>query len=348
MTGEGVPVAGLWLSRVRSRIVLIYALLLVFNIGAWLWALSISRGSSIFLGTALLAWAFGLRHAVDADHVAAIDNVTRKLMQDGSRPVSVGFFFALGHSGLIFVVVLAIAVATSRLTHDISGWQAIGGIISTSVSALFLFLVSAMNIVILHGVWRNFWLVKSGQHVPGEDIEALLNNRGLFARLFRPLFRMINRPIWMLPLGFLFGLGFDTATEVSLLGMSATQATHGVSLWTILVFPTLFAAGMCLIDTTDGVLMLGAYEWAFVNPLRKLYYNFTITLTSVFVALLIGGIEATAMLSEQFGWQGRFWRLVQAINEQSNLMGMIVIGVFLASWAMSFAFYRYVVAERRA
>ena len=243
------------------------------------------------LGTALLAYSFGLRHAVDADHIAAIDNVTRKLMQEGKRPVSVGFWFSIGHSAVVVLVALAIAVTTTELESRFDAWKDVGGIVSTSVSTLFLFAVAAMNIVILAGVWETFRHVRRGGAFHDQDFDLLLNSRGLLARLFRPLFRLVTQSWHMLPLGFLFGLGFDTATEVALLGISATQAGQGMSIWSIMVFPALFAAGMSLIDTTDGVLMLGAYNWAFVKPMRKLYYNLVITAVSVVVAVLIGGIE---------------------------------------------------------
>ncbi|PTB17032.1 HoxN/HupN/NixA family nickel/cobalt transporter [Trinickia symbiotica] len=322
------------------RIAGIYFVLAVFNIGAWIWAFIAFHAHPLLLGTGLLAYGFGLRHAVDADHIAAIDNVTRKLMQDGQRPVTVGFFFAIGHSAVVLLVSAAVAATAAALESRIDAWKSLGGVISTSVSALFLFLIAAMNTVILRGVWRAFDNVRRGEPYDNDDLDLLLNSRGLLARLFGPLFRLVSKPLWMLPLGFLFGLGFDTATEVSLLGISASQAAQGVSMGVVLVFPVLFAAGMSLVDTTDGILMLGAYDWAFVRPIRKLYYNLTITLVSVVVALLIGGIETLGLLADQFSLKGAFWDVIGTLNDNFNNLGFIIIGVFVFAWVASFVVYR--------
>jgi len=324
----------------RRRVIAIYGVLAVFNIGAWIWAFIAFRANPLLLSTGLLAYGFGLRHAVDADHIAAIDNVTRKLMQDGQRPVSVGFFFALGHSAVVLAVAAGVALTAAALEHRVQGWKQYGSVISTSVSALFLFLVAAMNIVILRGVWRAFDRVRRGLPYSDDDLDLLLNHRGLLARLFRPMFRLVSKPVWMLPLGFLFGLGFDTATEVSLLGLSANQASQGVSISVVLVFPVLFAAGMSLVDTTDGVLMLGAYDWAFVRPIRKLYYNLPITLVSVVVALLIGGIETLGLFSRQLQLQGGFWDVIGTLNDNFNNLGFVIIGVFIFAWVASLVVYR--------
>ena len=324
----------------RKRVGGMYGMLAAFNIGAWIWAFVAFHAHPLLLSTGLLAYGFGLRHAVDADHIAAIDNVTRKLMQDGQRPVSVGFFFALGHSAVVLIVTAIVAVTAAAVEHRVEAWKAFGGIISTSVSALFLFLIAAMNIVILRGVWKAFDRVRRGQPYCHDDLDLLLNNRGLLARLFRPMFRLVSKPVWMFPLGFLFGLGFDTATEVSLLGMSASQASQGLSIAAVLVFPVLFAAGMSLVDTTDGILMVGAYDWAFVRPIRKLYYNLTITLVSVVAALLIGGIETLGLLSDRFKLQGGFWNLVGTLNENFNNLGFVIIGVFVLAWVVSIVVYR--------
>jgi len=324
----------------RRRVIGIYGLLAAFNIGAWVWAFIAFHGHPLLLSTGLLAYGFGLRHAVDADHIAAIDNVTRKLMQDGQRPVSVGFFFALGHSVVVLLVAAAVAATAAALEARFESWKDVGGIVSTSVSAVFLFLIAGMNIIILRGVWRAFSNVRRGRPYDNDDLDLLLNNRGLLARLFRPMFRLVSSPVWMLPLGFLFGLGFDTATEVSLLGMSASQAAQGVSIWIILVFPVLFAAGMSLVDTTDGILMLGAYDWAFVRPVRKLYYNLTITLVSVLVAVLIGGIEALGLFAGHFQLKGGFWDVINMLNDNFNNLGFIIIGVFILSWLVSLVIYR--------
>lgn len=324
----------------KRRVIAIYGVLAVFNIGAWVWAFIAFHGHPLLLSTGLLAYGFGLRHAVDADHIAAIDNVTRKLMQDGQRPVTVGFFFALGHSAVVLLVAAAVAATAAALESRIEDWKGFGGVVSTCVSALFLFLIAAMNVVILRGVWRAFRKVRRGEPYDHDDLDLLLNNRGLVARLFRPMFRLVSKPAWMLPLGFLFGLGFDTATEVSLLGISASQSAQGVSIWIVLVFPMLFAAGMSLVDTTDGVLMVGAYDWAFVRPIRKLYYNLTITLVSVVVAVLIGSIETLGLLADRLNLKGALWDLIGTLNDNFNNLGFVIIGVFILAWLASFAIYR--------
>ncbi len=322
------------------RIAALYGLLLAGNLLAWWWAFVAFHGQPLLLSTGLLAWGFGLRHAVDADHIAAIDNVTRKLMQDGGRPVAVGCYFAIGHSLVVLIVAALVAATASALQTRFDSWRGVGGLVSSSVSALFLFLIAAMNLVILRQVWRAFAQVRRGGPYPADDMERLLNQRGLLARLFRPLFRLVSRSWHMLPLGFLFGLGFDTATEVSLLGVSATQAANGVSIWSVLVFPALFAAGMTLVDSTDGILMLGAYDWAFVRPVRKLYYNLTITLVSVLVAILIGGIEALGLLAARLGLTGPVWAAIGRLNEHANDLGFCIIGLFLLAWALSWLIYR--------
>jgi high-affinity nickel-transport protein len=324
----------------RRRIAGLYGLLAAANIAAWIWAFVVLKGQPLLLGTAFLAYSFGLRHAVDADHIAAIDNVTRKLMQDGQRPVTVGFWFALGHSAVVLLAALLIAW-TASAASGLEAFKAVGGVISTAVSALFLFVIAAMNLLILRAVHRTFRRVRAGGVYVEEDLDLLLNGRGLIARLLRPLFRLVSRSWHMAPLGFLFGLGFDTATEVSLLGLSAAQAAHGVSLSVVLVFPALFAAGMSLVDTTDGVLMLGAYDWAFVKPIRKLYYNMTITLVSALVAIVIGGVETLALLADRFQLSGVFWGAFRDLNQHFNLLGFIIIGVFLASWLASYTVYRW-------
>ncbi len=325
----------------RRSIGAVYLLLLLINLTVWVWAAVAFRRQPILLGTALLAYGFGLRHAVDADHIAAIDNVTRKLMQEGKRPVAVGFFFAMGHSTVVILAAALVAAMTSVLKHHFQLAHNVGGLISTSVSALFLLSIAAMNLLIFRSVWLTFRHVRHGGTYVEEDLDLLLNQRGFAARLFRPLFRLIRRSWHMFPLGFLFGLGFDTATEVALLGISATQAAKGTSVWQLMVFPALFAAGMSLVDTTDGVLMLGAYDWAFVKPIRKLFYNMIITLVSVIVAVLIGGIEALGLLQDNLHLIGGFWNAVARLNGNFNGLGFLIIAVFIIAWAASVLIYRY-------
>ena len=325
----------------RRRISGVCALLGLANLAVWAWAVLVFRDQPVLLGTAVLAYGFGLRHAVDADHIAAIDNVTRKLMQEGKRPVGVGLFFAMGHSTVVILAVAGVAGTATALAGSFDRFKAIGSVVGTSVSALFLFAIALANLVILHGVWRTFQHVRQGGHYADEDFDLLLNRRGLLARWFRPLFRLIGESWHMYPLGFLFGLGFDTATEVAILAVSAAAAAKGVSIWAIMVFPALFAAGMSLIDTTDGILMLGAYNWAFIKPIRKLYYNLTITLVSVVIAALIGGIETLGLMGDQFALKGAFWDGVDALNDNFTTLGVAVISLLAAAWVGSVIVYRY-------
>jgi high-affinity nickel-transport protein len=313
----------------------------MFNVGAWAWAFVLFAHQPIYLGTALLAYSLGLRHAVDADHIAAIDNVTRKLMQEGKRPVTVGFFFALGHSTVVALATVGIAVAATALNEHIESFKGLGGIVSTVISASFLFVIATANLIILAGIWRTYRHVRSGGRFVNNDLDILLNSRGLLARVFRPVFRLVDRSWHMFPLGFLFGLGFGTATEVTLLGVSAAQFANGMSVWSIMIFPALFAAGMSLIDTTDGILMLGAYNWAFIKPMRKLYYNLTITFVSVVVAFLIGGIETLGLIGDQLALSGSFWEAIGALNDNFNSLGFFIVGIFIASWIGSIVIYRY-------
>ena len=328
--------------HVRGKVVAVYALLVAANVAGWGWALVAFHDFPVLLGTAMLAYAFGLRHAFDADHIAAIDNVTRKLMQEEKRPVAVGLFFSLGHSSIVVALSLAIALTTTELQDKFDGFKTVGGMVGTSVSALFLFAIAIANILVLISIYKAFQSVKRGGLLVEEDIDLVLANRGLLGRLFRRFFRVIERSWQMYPLGLLFGLGFDTATEVGVLGISAAQASQGLSIWSILVFPALFTAGMTLVDTTDGILMLGAYEWAFVKPIRKLYYNLTITAVSVVVAVLIGGIEALNLIGDQLGLsdQGGFWGAVAVLNDDFGMLGYLIVAIFVFGWLISYVVYR--------
>ncbi len=327
--------------NIRGRVVAIYGLLVVFNLTVWLWAAIAFHHFPVLLGTALLAYSFGLRHAVDADHIAAIDNVTRTLMQEGKRPVAIGLMFSLGHSTVVVLGAMAIAGTALALQHRLDGFRAIGGVIGTIASAFFLFAIAMVNLIILRSICRAFVRVRRGEPYVDEDLDLLLGNRGILSRLFRPMFKMITRSWHMYPLGLLFGLGFDTATEIGVLGISAAEAAKGLSFWSILVFPLLFAAGMALIDTTDNVLMLGAYGWAFIKPVRKLYYNMTITSVSVVVALVVGGIETLGLLASHFHLAGTFWEAVLKLDENFGALGFFIVALFALSWIVSIAIYKW-------
>jgi high-affinity nickel-transport protein len=329
-------------TNLRGKIVGIYALLIGANIAAWLWAVTAFHDYPILLGTAALAYTFGLRHAFDADHIAAIDNVTRKLMQEGKRPVAVGLFFSLGHSTIVVALSVAIAVTATALQGDFASFKSVGSVIGTLVSAFFLLAIALANFLVLISIYRTFQTVKKGGRFVEEDLDLALANRGFLGRFFRRFFRVIARSWHMYPLGVLFGLGFDTATEVGVLGISATQAAQGLPIWSILVFPALFTAGMSLMDTSDSILMLGAYGWAFVKPIRKLYYNLTITAISVLVAVVVGGLEVLNLVGDQLGLAdgGGFWGTIGAINDNFGMLGYLIVGIFVVSWLVSFLVYR--------
>ncbi len=327
-------------THLTARIAAIYALLIGANVAAWAWALITFRDHPVLLGTCVLAYGFGLRHAVDADHIAAIDNVTRKLMQEGKRPVTSGLFFSLGHSTVVILATVGVALTAAAFQEQLEEFRTVGSMIGVSVSSAFLLIIAAINVVILVNVYGVFQRVKNGGSNAAEDLDLSLAKGGLLARIFHRLFRMIRRSWHMYPLGFLFGLGFDTATEIGLLGIAAAQGSSGLPIWSILVFPVLFTAGMTLLDTTDSVLMTGAYGWAFVKPVRKLYYNLTITFASVVVAVLIGGVQALNLIAGKFGLTGGMWDAVGELNDVFGALGFVIIGIFVACWLVSILVYR--------
>lgn len=325
---------------VRRKITYLYAFLISANILVWLITLIAFHNYPLLLGTAAVAYSFGLRHAVDADHIAAIDNVTRKLMQENKRPVAVGFFFSLGHSTIVVAMSVVIALTAATIQKDFPQYQKVGSVIGTSVSAFFLLVLAFINMIVLWDVFKTFQSVKQGGAYNEQTIDESLNQRGITGRFFRPLLRLISRSWHMYPMGVLFGLGFDTATEVGLLGISAASATKGLPIWSILLFPALFTSGMSLVDTTDGILMLGAYGWAFVKPIRKLYYNMTITLISVLVALLIGTIEVLSIIGDQLELKGPFWDFIGQLGDNFGLIGYFIISIFILSWIISTIVYQ--------
>jgi high-affinity nickel-transport protein len=327
-------------TSLKARIISIYTFLISANILCWIWAFLTFHDSPVLLASAGLAYIFGLRHAVDADHIAAIDNVTRKLMQENKRPTAVGFFFSLGHSTVVVLATILVAFTASKFKDQFNAFKDVGGVLATLVSAFFLLIIAVINIFIFRSVYATFKRVVAGGEYCEEDIEQVMNGGGLIARMCAPLYRLINSSWYMFPLGFLFGLGFETASEVGLLGMSASSGASGISPWSILVFPALFTAGMSLVDTTDGILMLGAYGWAFIKPIRKIYYNMTMTLVSIFIALLVGGIEALGLLVDQLKLKGIFWDSVAVTNEHFGIVGVSVIALFIVSWMISIVIYK--------
>ena len=277
---------------------------------------------------------------MDADHIAAIDNVTRKLMQEEKWPVAVEFFFSIGHSLVLFIGTAVIAVTVMKIQDSFTSFNDFAGIVGTVLSGSFLLAMAVMNLVIASSVYRTYRHVRCGGVFNDDDLNILLNKRGFITRLLRPLFRLVDHSWHMLPVGFLFGLGFDTATEISLLTVAAAEAGKGLSVWSILAFPALFSAGMSLIDTTDGILMLGAYGWAFVKPIRKLYYNLTITIVSAIVALFIGGIETLGLIGGELKLRGSFWGLMNHLDDNFSVLGYGIIAIFAAAWLISTVVYR--------
>ena len=332
-----VRIASFAEGRMRHRVARLGALLLLCNAAAWLWALLAFRRDPLLLGTALLAYGFGLRHAVDADHIAAIDNVTRKLMRAERPPLTVGLYFSLGHSTIVVALTAAVAIAAGSLQRHVGHLRLLGGLIGTAVSAFFLLVIAMANLAILTDTWRSFRAARAGAL---EAREPLAAPGGLLMRLWRRTFRLIERPRQMYGVGLLFGLGFDTATEIGLLGISAASAAKGLSPWAIMALPALFSAGMALIDTADSIVMAGAYGWAFVKPVRKLYYNLTLTSLSVMVALLVGGIETLGLLGAYLRTHGVFWRSIAAVNDHFDALGYGIVGLFVLGWLVSLAIYK--------
>ena len=336
MTAIAQPLVQTPPSKTTRNAIYLLIGLIVANALAWLWAFSELGTNPVLMGTALLAYSFGLRHAVDADHIAAIDNVTRKLMQQGKTPIAVGTYFSLGHSTIVVLASFAIAATAMAFKDDMAWFHETGGLIGTLVSSLFLLLFGVLNLVILRSVYKKFKQVKAGKTFAPEELDGIVsNNGGLMARLFRRVFNLVNKSWHMYPVGFLFGLGFDTATEIGLLGISATSASHGISLWSIMVFPVLFAVGMALIDSLDNFVMIGAYGWAFSKPVRKLYYNITITAASVVVALFIGGVEALGLIADKLELSGGIWTPINAISDHFGEIGYWIIGMFVLCWLIS-------------
>ncbi|MDP4083212.1 MAG: HoxN/HupN/NixA family nickel/cobalt transporter [Bacillota bacterium] len=303
-----------------------------------------AKNHPILLGMAFLSYTLGLRHAFDADHIAAIDNTVRKLVQQKKNPVGVGFFFSLGHSSVVFIMAVILTASVQWAQKELPHWQDLGGLIGTIVSGCFLLFIGILNAVILIDLQKVFLKMKNGTYNENE-VEELLLNRGFIARFAGPLFKLINKSWHVYPLGFLFGLGFDTASEVALLAISAGAAKNALPIVGILSLPILFAAGMSLMDTADGVFMTNAYKWAFSTPLRKVYYNLTVTALSVAAALLIGMIELAQVFSKKMGFTNGIWHWIQ--NLDIGLLGYLLVALFLLSWGISYAIWKLFKIEER-
>jgi high-affinity nickel-transport protein len=309
---------------------------------------SLGASGAFTVGIGITAYTLGLRHAFDADHIAAIDNTTRKLMSEGKRPLSVGFFFSLGHSTVVFALALLFAAGVRALSSptaaDGSKLHSVTGLVGTGVSASFLYVIAALNLAILLGIARVFRDMRGGAYDEAE-LEERLNRRGLMNRVYGRFTRAVRKPWQMYPLGILFGLGFDTATEVALLFLAAGAAGAGLPFYAILCLPVLFAAGMSLLDTIDGSFMNFAYGWAFSQPVRKVYYNLTITGLSVAVALIVGTVELLGLAAERLSLDGSFWAWVEGID--MNTLGYVIVGLFAATWCLSLLIWRLARIEER-
>lgn len=308
----------------------------------------LSDGSIFGWGTALLAYTLGMRHAFDADHISAIDNTTRKLMSEGKRPLAVGFFFSLGHSSVVATLAIllnfGIKAVGTQLKDENSALHHYTGLIGLTVSGSFLMLIAILNLIILISILKVFFEMRRGLY-DEEQLEKHLNSRGFLMRFFGPIARQIDSSWKMYPLGILFGLGFDTATEVGLLVLTGTSVIAGLPWWAILSLPLFFAGGMSLLDTIDGSFMNFAYGWAFSKPVRKVYYNIVITGLSVAVALFIGGLELLQVLASQLNLSGGLWNPIQDFN--LNSAGYIITAVFILVWLVALIIWRYGKIEER-
>lgn len=309
-------------------ITIVFALHIIGFVFLWIAA----KDAHILLGMGLLAYTLGLRHAFDADHIAAIDNTVRKLLQQRKDTVGVGFYFSIGHSTVVFIMAVLLGVSVHWAKDQLPHFQEIGGTIGTIVSGVFLLLIGILNLIILVSLIKLFTKLKD-QKVSHQELDQLLESRGLITRFIGPYFKLINKSWHVLPLGFLFGLGFDTASEIALLALSSGASQHAISFIGIISLPILFAAGMSLLDTLDGILMKSAYNWAFLKPVRKIYYNITITAVSVIAALIIGMIELLQIMGDKFHLQGAFWHLVQSMK--FDYIGYILVAVFILTWFCS-------------
>ena len=302
----------------------------------------------VMLGLGGLAYAFGLRHAFDADHISAIDNTTRKLLQEGKKPLGVGFFFSLGHSTVVFLIALALGFATQFVVSNVISangeLKSVGGLIGTGVSGIFLLLIGILNLIILLDIIRLFRRMRAGAY-DRPSLEHELVAGGLLTRLFGRLFRLITHSWQMYLVGFLFGLGFDTASEISFLAVSAGAAAQHIPIYALISLPLIFAAGMSLMDTADGAFMARAYSWAFSNPVRKVFYNLTVTALSVFVALFVGLFELSQLLIQQLDLRGGAWDAIGGMD--LGVMGFVIVGAFIVTWAGALLIYRGLHIEER-
>ncbi len=323
----------------KARVLSIYLIIASATILGVFASSLVGRTSVVLAGLGIVAFVFGLRHGMDADHIAAIDNVTRKLIQEGKRPLTVGTWFSLGHSTVVLVMVVALVAATKTVVEAVPSLQSTGAVLGTAISGTFLWLIGVMNLAIVFSLYRVFRGLR-GRELSGAAYEEMLNSRGFLSRYFRSLFRIISEPWKTYVIGLLFGVGFDTASEIALIAISVGVGVSGsVPPWMVLLLPFMFTCGMVLVDTTDGVAMRLAYGWAVLNPVRKAYYNLTITVISVLVAFAIGTVELLQVASMELNLQGPFWGFLGGLDFET--LGFLVVGVFAATWLVSMANWKY-------
>jgi high-affinity nickel-transport protein len=297
----------------------------------------VTSGGLLFTGLAITAYILGVRHGFDADHIAAIDNTTRKLLNDGKRPLTVGTWFSLGHSTIVCGMIVALVVVTEFIQKQYNTFASVGAVLGTLISGVFLFIIGIVNVIIVLDVYRMFRGVRD-RELDQQALDEQMNKRGFLNRIFGRFFRIVTEPWQIYPIGVLFGLGFDTATEVLIIGLAVVVAGSGaIPLWAVLILPLLFTCGMVLSDTTDGFAMRYAYGWAFNHPIRKIFYNLTLTVISVMVAFLIGGVELLQVISGELGWSGPVWTTIDALNFETLGIGIVLL--FLASWGIAMAIY---------
>lgn len=325
--------------REKVGLALLYAAIIGVTLAGFFASIIIGRSYLLLAGLGVVAYVFGLRHAVDADHIAAIDNTTRKLMQEGKRPFTVGTWFSLGHSTIVVALIVALVFATRFVAGNIPALQSVGAVLGTLISGVFLWIIGIINLVIVLEIYSIFVRLRSGK-LNEAELEKVLNSRGFMNRYFGRLFKLIEKPWQIYPVGVLFGLGFDTASEVALIAISVgVGVTSTAPIWMILILPLMFACGMVLVDTSDGVAMNFAYGWAFLKPIRKIYYNLTVTIISVAVALMIGSVELLQVLSGELSLTGGFWTWLNGLDFET--LGFGIIALFVFCWIISLAVYRY-------
>jgi high-affinity nickel-transport protein len=325
----------------RKNLIIAVSVVAVLNVAAWAGALGLHTLDAATLGMAILAYFLGLRHAFDADHIAAIDNVTRKLRQDGHRPAAVGLFFSLGHSTVVVLLSLGVVLFARAASTRMGTLEHFGNSFGVTISAAFLTLIGLVNLFIFIRLWQLLTRYQRGDSGAGDDaqMDDLLQQRGMLARVFRWVYRRIDRSWHMYPIGLLFGLGFDTATEIAILGISAAMARRGgLPLWGVMIFPLLFTAGMTLMDTADGLAMLKIYDWAMIDRMRKLLFNTAITGLGVLIALVVGTIEWLQLLWLEEGWHGGFGAVLQSLD--FSALGGIVVALMVLVWLVAWVYYR--------